>query len=157
MSAKPIPEGYRSITPYLIVNDGAKALEFYEKAFGATSIMKMEDPGGKIRHAELQIGDSKVMLADAFPEMEINGPDTYGGSPVGILLYVENVDEVFAEALENGAEEMRPLCDQFYGDRSGTVVDPFGHVWTVATHIEDLSEEELDRRFSEMMGQGDGE
>jgi PhnB protein len=129
-----IPEGYHSVTPYLIVKDAAKALEFYQKAFGATEVMRMADPNGDIMHAEFQVGDSKVMMAGEFPHMGALSPQTIGGSPVSLCLYVENVDAMFQQALAAGAKEKRAVQDQFYGDRSGTLEDPFGHTWTVATH-----------------------
>ena len=145
MAVQPIPDGYHSVTPYLIVNDGAAALEFYKQAFDATEVMRMPGPGGKVMHAEIRIGDSIVMLADEFPEQHLRGPLALGGSPVGICLYVEDVDTQFAQAIQAGAKERRPLQDQFYGDRSGTVEDPFGHNWTLATHKEDLTPEEIEK------------
>lgn len=144
---KPIPEGYHSITPYLCINGAAQALEYYKKAFGATELFRMEHDG-KIGHAEMKIGDSPFMLADEFPEMGFVSPQTLGGSPVGIMIYVADVDAVFKKAIEEGAVEKKPLQDQFYGDRSGTLTDPFGHVWTVATHKEDVSPEEIDKRLA---------
>lgn len=146
MTVKPIPDGYHSVTPYLIVNEGAKAIDFYKRAFGAAELFCFPGPGGKIMHAELKIGDSPIMLADEFPEMGAISPKSLGGSPVGILLYVENCDVVFKQAVAAGATVERPVQDQFYGDRSGTVMDPFGHKWTIATHIEDVSVEEVNRR-----------
>lgn len=143
---KPIPEGYHSVTPYLIVRGAAKALEFYKQAFGAVELFRMEAPDGRIGHAEIRIGDSPIMLADEHPEMGAKSPETWGGSPVSLMLYVEEVDRVFARAVEVGATVERPLADQFYGDRTGGLKDPFGHVWYVATHIEDVPPEELDRR-----------
>jgi PhnB protein len=143
---KPIPEGYHTATPYLIVTGAAKAIEFYKSAFGADEIMRMPQPDGRIGHAEIKIGDSTIMLADEFPEMGARSPQSLGGSPVSILLYVENVDTVFARAVAAGAKVQRPLADQFYGDRTGGVTDPFGHVWYIATHTEDVSEEEMKKR-----------
>jgi len=143
---KPIPEGYHSITPYLIVKDGVRAIEFYERAFGARELFRMMRPDGRVGHAELEIGDSRVMLADEHPEIGARGPQSIGGSPVTIHLYVEDVDATVARALAAGATLKRPVADRFYGDRSGGVTDPFGHLWFVATHKEDLSAEELDRR-----------
>jgi PhnB protein len=143
---KPIPEGYHTATPYLIVTGAAKAIEFYKSAFGADEIMRMPQPDGRIGHAEIKIGDSTIMLADEFPEMGARSPQSLGGSPVSILLYVENVDTVFAQAVAAGAKVQRPLADQFYGDRTGGVTDPFGHVWYIATHTEDVSEEEMKKR-----------
>jgi len=151
MTVKPIPDGYHTATPYLIVKDATRAIEFYKKAFGATELMRLADPSGKIGHAEIQIGDSPIMLADEFPEMGFRGPQSLGGSPVGILLYVEDVDSRFGKAIAAGATQIKPLKDQFYGDRSGTLVDPFGHVWTIATHKEDVSEQEIARRFAAAM------
>jgi PhnB protein len=148
MPVKPIPDGYHSVTPYLIVNGAAQALDFYMRAFGATELMRMEMPGPKVVHAEIQIGNSRIMLADEFPEMDARGPQALGGSPVGLMIYVEDVDSRFKTALAAGAKELRPLQDQFYGDRSGTVVDPFGHKWTIATHKEDLSDDEIKKRMA---------
>jgi PhnB protein len=153
MPVKPIPDGYHTATPYLIVQDGSSAIEFYRKAFGAKELLRMPGPGGKLMHAEIKIGDSTIMLADEMPDMDIRGPKSLGGSPVSILLYVENVDARFAQAQAAGAEVVRPLKDQFYGDRSGTLRDPFGHVWTISTHKEDVPKKELDRRFQELMKQ----
>ena len=143
---KPIPEGYHTATPYLIVKDAARAIEFYKKAFGATELMRMPGPGGKIGHAEIKIGDSPIMLADEVPGMGFRSPESLGGSPISILLYVEDVDVVFSEALAAGAKIQRPVADQFYGDRTGGVTDPFGHVWYIATHKEDVSPEEMKKR-----------
>jgi PhnB protein len=152
--AKPIPEGYHSVTPYLIVKGAARALEFYKKAFNATELYRLDGPGGSIGHAELQIGNSRLMLADEFPDMGARGPETLGGSPVGLCIYVEDVDALFKQALAAGGKEERPVKDQFYGDRSGTLRDPFGHQWTIATHKEDISPQEMKRRMDEMMKQG---
>jgi PhnB protein len=148
MSNKPkaIPDGYHNVTPYLIVNDAAAAIEFYKKAFGATELMRMPKPNGKIGHAEIRIGDSPIMLADEAPEMDARSPRTFGGSPVSIFLYVDDVDTTFARAVDGGAKVQRPLADQFYGDRTGGVEDPFGHVWYIATHVEDVSPEEMKKR-----------
>lgn len=157
MAVKPIPEGYRSVTPYLIVQDAAKAIEFYEKAFGADERMRFEGPQGKVMHAELQIGDSVIMLADEFPEMDCLSPlSREGSNGFSILLYVPDVDKQFAQALAEGAKALRPVQDQFYGDRSGTLQDPFGHVWSLATHIEDLTPEEIGRRAQQAMQQNPG-
>jgi PhnB protein len=150
---KPIPEGYHSITPYLSIKGAAQALEYYKKAFGATELFRMEHEG-KIGHAEMKIGDSPFMLADEFPEMGFVSPQTLGGSPVGIMIYVDDVDNVFKQAIDAGAVEKKPVQDQFYGDRSGTLTDPFGHVWTVATHKEDVSPEEIDKRLAAAKAQG---
>ena len=143
---KPIPDGYHTVTPYLCVKNGANALEFYKKAFGAQEIMRFPMPDGRLGHAEIKIGDSHIMLADEFPEMNFRSPLSYGGSPVGVVLYVENADAMVAQAVAAGATVSRPLQNQFYGDRSGTVTDPFGHVWTVSTHVEDISPEEMQTR-----------
>ena len=153
MTVKPIPDGYHSVTPYLIVKGAADALEFYKKAFGATEIMRLAGQEGKVAHAEIQVGDSRIMLADEHPEMNALAPQSPGSSGVGICLYVENVDELFSQATAAGAKVQRPLTDQFYGDRSATLEDPFGHVWTIATHIEDVPPDEIDRRMEEMMKQ----
>jgi PhnB protein len=153
MGVKPIPDGYRALTPYLIVKGAAQAIEFYTKAFGAKERMRFAMPDGKVGHAELQIGDSVVMLADEFPEMGHRGPQSLGGSAVSMHLYVENVDEVFGRAVTAGATPKQPVKDQFYGDRVGALTDPFGHVWTVATHKEDVSPEEMRRRHDEFMKQ----
>jgi PhnB protein len=144
---KPIPEGYHSVTPYLIINGAADAIAYYTKAFGATELFRMPAPGGKIGHAEIKIGDSPIMLADEAPEMGFKGPKTIGGSPISIMIYVDDVDTVFNQAIAAGGTEQRPVKDQFYGDRSGTLEDPFGHVWHVATHKEDVSPEEMEERM----------
>ena len=150
---KPIPDGYHSLTPYLIVNNAAKAIEFYKKAFDATVVFApLIAPSGKVGHAELQIGNSRIMLADEYPEMKYVSPQTLGGSPVSIMLYVEDVDSVYNQAIAAGASEQRPLEDKFYGDRSGTIEDPFGHKWYVSTHIEDVSPEEIQRRMTSQGG-----
>ena len=143
---KPIPEGYHSVTPYLIVRGAARAIEFYQQAFGATEIGRMAQPDGRIGHAEIRIGDSRVMLADEFPEMNVRCPESLGGTPVMIHLYVEDVDAVAEQAIMAGATVLRPVIDQFYGDRSGLFADPFGHQWNIATHKEDLSAEEIRKR-----------
>jgi PhnB protein len=146
------PAGYYALTPYLIVTDAARAIEFYKQVFGATEGMRISMPGGKVGHAEIKIGDSYLMLADEFPEMDIRSPQTIGGTPVGLALFVEDCDAVFARAVAAGAKVIRPLQDQFYGDRSGTVLDPFGHKWTIATHKEDVSPEEIQKRAAAMFG-----
>lgn len=148
---KAIPAGYRSVTPYLCVKGAAEAIRFYKKAFGAKEVMRMAAPGGTIGHAELALGDSKIMLADEFPQMGFQSPGAYGGSAVQIHLYVENVDKVFKRALQAGAKERRPVMDQFYGDRSGQLEDPYGHLWHLATHVEDMSPKEMKRRGQEFM------
>lgn len=146
---KPIPEGYNTLTPYLIVKGAKAALEFYKKAFDAQELMRVDAPGGMIGHAEMKVGDSLFMLADEHAEMGFKAPTTYGGSPVGFNLYVTEVDMVAAKAKAAGAKELRPVQDQFYGDRSGTFQDPFGHVWTISTHVEDVSPEELAKRAAQ--------
>jgi PhnB protein len=153
MAVKPIPEGYYTVTPYLIVKGADRALEFYKKAFNASELYRMADPSGKIGHAELQIGNSRVMLADEYPEMGAQSPETIGGSAVGLCLYVEDVDALFKQAIAAGGKEERPVMDQFYGDRSGTLRDPFGHKWTIATHKEDVAPEEMKRRMADAMKQ----
>ena len=145
-NAKPIPEGYHTVTPYLTVNDAASAIEFYKKAFGATELMRLADPSGKIGHAEIRIGDSPIMLAEEFPEYGNRSPQSLGGSPVVIHLYVEDVDAVASQAIAVGAKVLIPVGDQFYGDRSGRFTDPFGHVWIISTHKEDVSPEEMQKR-----------
>ena len=154
MTVKPIPDGYHTVTPYLIINGAADAIEFYKQAFGAAEVMRLPAPGGKLGHAEIQIGDSRIMLADEVPEMGFQGPKSLGGAAVSICLYVEDVDALFQQALDAGGKEQRPVQDQFYGDRSGTLEDPFGHVWTIATHKEDLTHEEIEKRMQGMQGQG---
>jgi PhnB protein len=146
-NVKPIPDGYHSVTPYLIIKGAADAIEFYKKAFGATELFRM-DHEGKVGHAEIKIGDSPIMLSDEHPEMGYLSPKTLGGSPVGIMIYVEDVDTTFDLAIKSGGVETKPLQDQFYGDRSGTLTDPFGHVWTVATHKEDVAPEEMEKRMA---------
>ncbi len=147
---KPIPEGYAVVTPYLSVKGAAEAIDYYKKAFGATERMRMPGPDGKIGHAEIQIGNSIVMLADESPEMGARSPKTIGGTPVSLLLYVENVDQTVDRAVKAGAKLLRPVEDKFYGDRMGGIEDPFGHQWYVGTHIEDVSPEEMKRRMEAM-------
>jgi (E)-2-((N-methylformamido)methylene)succinate hydrolase len=142
----PVPQGYPRLTPYLVVDGAAKALDFYARVFGATEQMRMPGPGGKIGHAEIRLGDSVVMLADEHPEMGIRAPRAFGGTPVSLMLYVEDVDATVKRALAAGAKLLRPVEDKFYGDRSGTIEDPFGHHWHVSTHVEDVPPEELARR-----------
>lgn len=151
MSAKPIPDGYHSVTPYLIIDGAAAAIDYYKKAFGAEEVLRMP-MGGKIGHAEVKIGNSHVMLADEFPEMDIRGPKSRGGATSSLMIYLEDVDSAFARAIEAGGTVDRPVEDQFYGDRSGTLIDPFGHKWTLATHVEDVPEEEMQRRMAAMAG-----
>lgn len=145
-----IPEGYHSVTPYLVIDGAAEAIEFYKQAFGATEVMRMPGRGGKIGHAEIRIGDSHVMLADEHPEQGHRGPKSIGGTPVSVMIYVEDVDAMFRTAISLGATETRPVENQFYGDRSGSLTDPFGHNWTISTHIEDVSPEEMERRMKAM-------
>lgn len=151
MTAKPIPDGYHTVTPYLIVQGAAKAIEFYKQAFGARELMRFEGPGGALGHAELQIGDAVIMLADEHPQMGHRGPQALGGTPVSLVLHVADVDATFAKAIAVGAKELRPVADQFYGDRSGTLADPFGHHWTISTHKEDVPHDEVLRRFEAMV------
>jgi PhnB protein len=155
-NVKPIPEGYRSVTPYLNVRGASNAIDFYTNVFGATEIMRMPGPDGRIMHAEIRIGDSIVMLADENPQMGIMSPQTVGGSSVGMHVYVENVDAVVQKAVESGSKLLRPIKNQFYGDRSGTLLDPFGHRWFVATHVEDVSPEEMRKRMNAAMSQAAG-
>jgi len=143
---KHIPEGYNSITPYLIIKGAAKAIEFYKQAFGATEVFRMDDAQGRVGHAELQIGDSRIMLADEYPDMGYRSASTIGATPVSLHLYIEDCDGVVARAVAAGAKLERPVEDRFYGDRNGTIHDPFGHVWTIATHVEDVSAEEMEAR-----------
>jgi PhnB protein len=150
MSVKPIPDGYHSVTPYLIVDGASAAIDFYKAAFGATERLRVPGPSNRIGHAELDIGDSVIMLADAHPEMDIHGPQKFGGSPVSITLYVPDVDAVIAKAVAGGAILKRPVADQFYGDRTGGIKDPFGHHWHISTHIEDVSPAELNRRMEQL-------
>jgi PhnB protein len=149
---KPIPEGYHTVTPYMILNDASDAIAFYLVAFGAQEVMRMDDPGGRIHHAEISIGDSRIMLADEHPEIQALSPRTIGGSPVSIHLYVENVDAAVERAVAAGAKLIRPIADQFYGDRVGGIEDPFGYRWFVATHKEDLTLDEIGRRAAAQSG-----
>jgi PhnB protein len=151
MSVEAIPEGYHSVTPYITVDDGAAAIRFYQAAFGAVEVMRLE-MGGKIGHAEVRIGDSVVMLSDEWPHMGALGPKSRGGPTSSLLIYSRDVDAAFARAVEAGGTVERAVEDQFYGDRTGTLVDPFGHRWTIATHVEDVSPEEMDRRMREHAG-----
>jgi len=154
MAVAPIPADYPGVTSYLIVRDAAKAIDFYRRAFGATELFRLPMPGGRIGHAELRIGGGVVMLADEMPEMGYKGPAALGGTPVSLMFYVADVDAAFAKALAAGGTVTKPLQNQFYGDRSGTLTDPFGHVWTIATHVEDLTPEEVNRRMEKMMQEG---
>jgi PhnB protein len=151
VSVKPVPEEYPRVTPYLCVDGAAAAIDFYVSVLGATERMRMAAPGGKIGHAELQIGNSVVMLADEFPEMGFRGPKAVGGTPVTLYVYVPDVDAAFAEALAQGATQLDAVKDQFYGDRTGQFEDPFGHRWNVATHVEDVPSEEMEQRAKKVM------
>ena len=145
-ATSPIPEGYRSVTPYLMIQGAARALEFYRDAFDATELVRMDKPDGRVGHAEIQIGDCRLMLADEFPEMGAKSPTTLGGAGIHLMLYVPDVDAAFARAVKAGGKVIREVADQFYGDRSGTIEDPFGHCWTIGTHTEDLTPEEIGER-----------
>lgn len=148
MAIKPIPEGYHSVTPYLMVKGAAQAIDFYKKAFGATEIMRFPGPNNTVAHAEIKIGDSPIMLAD---ETDANrSPQSVGGSPVSLMLYVDDVDKTFKQAVSSGAKSTRPVADQFYGDRVGTLTDPFGHTWSIGTHKEDVSMDEMQRRMQNL-------
>ena len=156
MAANPTPEGYHTVTPYLTVDDASAAIDFYGRAFGATERMRMPGPDGKIAHAELQIGDSPVMLADPFPQATSQPPKELGGTSGGVFLYVEDVDAAFQQAVDAGATVTMPLEDMFWGDRFGSLLDPFGHSWSLATHKEDLTEEEIAERGQAAMGAAPG-
>jgi PhnB protein len=153
-NVKPIPDGYRNVTPYLFIKGAAKAIDFYKSVFGATERMRMPTPDGKIGHAELMIGDSVIMLADEHPQMHSLSLQTVGGTPICLHIYVNNVDDVVKKATNAGSNLLQPIKNQFYGDRSGTFTDPFGHMWSVATHVEDVSPEELQRRAAKAMSAG---
>lgn len=148
---KPIPDGYSTVTPYLYIKGAANAIDFYKKAFAATERFRMNGPNNTVGHAEIQIGDSTIMLADEFPNMGVKGPKTIGGSPVSIYLYVDDVDSVAQRAVKAGATLKQPVEDKFYGDRTGMLEDPYGHTWYVSTHVEDVPADELKRRVDEMM------
>ncbi|HET6607152.1 MAG TPA: VOC family protein [Rhodopila sp.] len=154
MSVTPIPAGYHTLTPYLIVDGAARALQWYADVFGAQEELRLGAPGGRVGHAEIRIGDSKVMLADAHPETGAEGPGKFGGSPVSLHLYLPGVDAVVAKAAAAGATVKSQPEDKFYGDRLGTIVDPFGHTWHISTHMEDVSPEEIERRMAAMFGKG---
>ena len=151
MGVKPIPDGYSSVTPYLIVTGAANALDYYKMAFDAQEIMRMPGPNGKIAHAEIQIGNSRVMLADESPEMGHKSPLTLGGSGTGLMIYVTDVDDTFQRAVSAGGKVVQAVKNQFYGDRSGNLTDPFGHQWTIGTHVEDVAPQEMQRRMEEAM------
>ena len=153
-TVKPIPEGYSTVTAYLCIKNAAEAIEFYKKAFGAEDILRMGGPGGTVAHAEIKVGDSIVMLSEEFPGMEGYGsPSTLGGTTSNLHLYVEDADSVFNKAVEAGCKPAYPMEDTFWGDRYGKVVDPYGHHWGIATHIEDVSPEEMERRGKEFFAQ----
>lgn len=154
MAPDPIPAGYEGATPYLVVKNAGEAIEFYQKAFGAETLLRLDMPNGDVAHAEIKIGRAIVMLAEETPQMA--SPATFGGSPVSMLLYFPDVDAQFETAVAAGATVLRPLEDQFWGDRMGTIQDPFGHVWSLATHIEDVPPDEMDRRFAASMAQHSG-
>jgi PhnB protein len=152
-SVKPIPNGYHSVTPYLFVKGAASAIDYYKSVFGATERMRMPGPKGQIMHAELQIGDSTIMLADEVPQMGVRSPLTVGGASSSLHIYVEDVDAIAQKAVDSGGKLVRPVADMFYGDRTGTIIDPFGHMWSIATHIEDVSPEEMQKRMAKAMSQ----
>jgi len=152
MATKPIPDNYPRVTPYLAIDGASAAIDFYKKAFGATERMRMGGPEGKIGHAEIEIEGGLIMLADEYPDMEFRSPKTLGGSPVTIHMYVKDVDAFCARAAAAAATALRPVADQFYGDRSCQLKDPFGHTWSFATHVEDVSEEEMQKRAAKLGG-----
>jgi PhnB protein len=153
-TVKPIPDGYTAVTPYLIVDGASAAIAFYQKVFGALELFRLAGPDGRVGHAELMINDSRIMLADEFPAMGARGPGSFGGSPVRLLLYVDDVDDTAKRAVEAGAKLVRPVENQFYGDRAGGLEDPFGHYWHIATHVEDVSPEEMERRAAAFSSTG---
>ena len=150
---KPIPDGYHSVTPYLYIDGAARAIDFYKQAFGAVEVMRLEASGGKIGHAEIKIGDSHVMLADEFPDMGARGPHTIGGTAVGLMVYLPDVDVVVDRAVKAGATLERPVENKFYGDRTGGIIDPFGHRWYISTHVEDVPPEEMEKRAAAAMAE----
>lgn len=151
MTVSAIPKGFSSVTPYLIIEGAQQAICFYRDAFNAQLVMQMPLPEGGIAHAEIIIGDSHIMISDSCPDESFKSPNALGGTPVSLMLYVEDVDSVFKKAIELGATEVCPVHDQFYGDRAGTLQDPFGHIWTIGTHKEDLSEQEINQRMADLM------
>jgi PhnB protein len=153
MATQPVPEGYHTVTPYLAVEDAARAIEFYTQAFGAKEVVRMDAPGGMIGHAELEIGDSRIMLSDPFPQASTKPPKELGGTSFSVMMYVEDVDAAFKRAVDAGATVSMELTNQFWGDRFGTVTDPFGHVWGLATHVEDVPPEEMAERAKVAMSQ----
>jgi PhnB protein len=146
-----IPKGYNTVTPYLVIKGAAKAIEYYKNVFGATVVVRMDGPGGTVGHAELQVGDSRFMLADENPQMGNRSAESIGGSPVSLYVYMPDVDKVVGKAVAGGAKILKPVADQFYGDRTGFLQDPFGHLWGIATHIEDVSPAEMKERMKKMM------
>ena len=150
---KPIPEDRQNVTPYLTIRNAAAALEFYKQVFGATEKMRMAEPDGKVGHAEIEIGKTRIMISDEYPELDVLGPESRGGTTAGLHLLVEDVDAVFSAAVAAGAKELKPVSDQFYGERSGKLADPFGHVWYIATVKELLSDEEVQSRYEDLMKQ----
>jgi PhnB protein len=151
MATKPIPEGYHTLSSYLAVEDAASAMEYYAKAFGAKEVVRMDAPGGKIGHAELAIGDSRIMLSDPFPQSSTRPPKELGGTTGSMFMYVDDVDAVVKQAVDAGATVTMEVADQFWGDRFGTITDPFGHVWSIATHVEDVPPEEMAERAKTAM------
>jgi PhnB protein len=153
MATKPIPEGYHTVSPYLAVEDATRAIEYYTKALGAKEVVHMDAPDGKIGHAELEIGDSRVMLSDPFPQSSTRPPNELGGTSVSVFMYVEDVDALVKQAVDAGATVTMEVADQFWGDRFGTITDPFGHVWNIATHVEDVPPEEIEERAKAAMAE----
>jgi PhnB protein len=151
MAVQPVPEGYQTVTPYLAVDDASEAIEFYKRAFGAKERVRMDTPDGKIGHAELEIGDSLVMLSDPFPQASTTPPKELGGTSASVFLYVEDVDALTKQAIDAGASSTMEVADQFWGDRMGSITDPFGHSWSIATHVEDVAPEEMAARAKEAM------
>ncbi|MGZ4620348.1 MAG: VOC family protein [Frankiaceae bacterium] len=151
MATKPIPEGYHTVSPYLAVDDAARAIEYYVQAFGAKELVRMEAPGGKVGHAELELGDSRIMLSDPFPQASMRPPKELGGTSASVFMYVEDVDAVVKRAVDAGATVTMEVANQFWGDRFGTITDPFGHVWSIATHVEDVPPEEMAERAKAAM------
>jgi PhnB protein len=151
MATKAIPEGYHTLSPYLTVDDAARAIDYYVSAFGAKELGRMEAPGGKIGHAELEVGDSRIMLSDSFPQASTRPPKELGGTSVSVFMYVEDVDAVVKQAVEAGATITMEVADQFWGDRYGAITDPFGHVWSIATHVEDVPPDEMAERAKAAM------
>jgi PhnB protein len=153
MATKPIPEGYHTVTPYLAVDDAAAAIEYYTKVFGAKETVRMDGPDGTIGHAELDVGDSKIMLSDPFPQASTKPPKELGGTSASVFMYVEDVDAVVKKAVDAGATITMEVQDQFWGDRFGSITDPFGHLWSIATHVEDVPPEEMEERAKKAMAE----